>query len=479
MAARSSVAALFAIVVASCTLTKTTVDDCTINADCRQAFGSGSICGSGGLCERAPPNPRCFTTFPVDFLTRPEAYPDAFLFGVIMDRSVETQRMRENSVRLALKQVNEERGLDGRAFGAVLCDIAENPMYDALKRTEAAVADARYLVDVLGVPAIVGPSSSTDALAVFDALKNDDVLVISPSATSPSITGIDTKTPTDERPGLFWRTAPPDTLQGAAIVRFLTQPNPPPPVRVAVIHEKGAYGDNLADVFRRGFETGGRMATVTSYETTSQRDAAIVNAGAAGVPYVLFFSSQTQDAVAFLNVANGLSSYASVRMFLTDSAANRDLLTGAAGASALFSRVSGSRPQVPQGPVFELFRASFQAEFKVDPNAFSFVAHTYDAAWLVLYGIAGASRRDGRVTGTGIARSLRKIVATGEEVQVNPGNWKRVADAISQGRVVNLGGASGGLDYDPTTEETSSLVEIWGIATNGMAIEVRSTIDPR
>jgi branched-chain amino acid transport system substrate-binding protein len=388
--------------------------------------------------------------------------------------------MRENSVRLAVKQVNEVQGLDGRSFGAVFCDVAENTMYDSLKRTDAAIASGRYLASVIGVPAIVGPSSSTDALAVFNELKSDNVLVISPAATSPSITGVDTNAPTDERPGLFWRTAPPDTLQGAAIVRYLAQPSPPPaPTRVALIHEKGAYGDNLAAVFRAGFETGGRTVTVTPFENTSQRDAAIVNAGSAGVPYVLFFSSQTPDAVAFLNAANGNAGYQTVRLFLTDSAANRDLLTGAAGASALFPRVVGSRPQVPQGPVFELFRASFQGAFQVDPNAFSFVAHTYDATWLVLYGTAASFRREGRVTGTGIARGLRKIVATGEEVQVNPGNWTRIADAMAAGKPVNLTGTSGLLDYDPATEETSSLVEIWGIAASGQAIEVRTTIDPR
>jgi branched-chain amino acid transport system substrate-binding protein len=471
-------ALVVAFVVASCTLTKTKVDDCTSSADCRDAFGAGFVCDSGGLCQRVKPEARCTTTFPVDVLSRPESYPGVFLIGVLMDRSVETQRMRENAVRLALKQVNEARGIDGRTFGAVFCDIAENAMYDARKRTDAAVESARHLARGIGVPAIVGPSSSVDALAVWNELRNDGVLVISPAATSPAITGVDTNQPTDERPGLFWRTAPPDTEQGAAIVRFLTQPTPPPPTRVALIHERGAYGDGLANVFRTGFETGGRTVAITPFANTSERDAAIVNAGAAGVPWVLFFSSQTTDSIAFLNAANGLASYASVNVFLTDSAANRDLLTGAAGAGAIFPRVAGSRPQVPQGPTFELFRASFQAEFKVDPNAFSFVSHSYDAAWLVFYGASSSFRREGRVTGSGIARGLRRITATGEEVQVTPVNWTRIADALTAGKPVNLVGASGGLNYD-ATEETSSLVEIWGIASNGQTIEVRATIDPR
>jgi len=68
-------------------------------------------------------------------------------------------------------QVNEAKGVDGRLFGIVFCDVAESATYDSAKRTDAAVASALYLADVVGVSAIVGPSSSTDALAVFNAVK--------------------------------------------------------------------------------------------------------------------------------------------------------------------------------------------------------------------------------------------------------------------------------------------------------------------
>lgn len=484
MSARSELSALVTglglalVLVSSCTLTRTSVDQCKTNGDCRSAFGVGRTCGSDGLCEAAPLSPRCTTTFPADVLTRSESYPGVLLVGALMDRSVESQRARENAIRLAATQVNEANGLDGRLFGIVFCDIAESATYDSAKRTDAAVASARYLADVVGASVIVGPSSSSDALAVFEAVKDLDVVVVSPAATSPALIGADVKAATDDVPGLLWRTAPPDTLQGAAIVRHL-RASFPAVTSVALVSEKGPYGDALAGVFTAGFAQEGRTVTPFPYATSSERDAAIVAAGGTGSKVVLFFSSQTADGIAFLNAAQSLPSYATTNLFLTDSAANKDLLSGAASAGAVFPRVIGSRPAVPQGPTFELFKTSFNAAFRQDPNTFSFVSHSYDATWLAFYGTARALRRDKRVTGVGIARGLRSVSDKSPEVPVSPANWTRIADALGGGGTVNLVGASGSLDYDPVTEETTGLVDIWKISADAKSIETLTTIDPR
>jgi branched-chain amino acid transport system substrate-binding protein len=395
-----------------------------------------------------------------------------------MDRSVDTQVARENAIRLAATQVNEANGVDGRLFGVVFCDVAENSIYDSAKRTDAAVASARYLADVVGVPVILGPSASNDALAVFEAVKALEVVMISPAATSPALTGIDVKVATDDVPGLLWRTAPPDTLQGAAIVRhlrtaFATVNS------VAVVSEKGPYGDALTSVFTTGFQQEGRTVSPFPYGTSSERDAAILAAGSTGARVVLFFSSQTGDGIAFLNAVQSLPSYSTTNVFLTDSAANNGLLAGARDARAVFPRVSGSRPAIPKGPTFDLFKTSFNAAFRQDPNAFSFVAHAYDAAWLAFYGTARALRRDKRLTAIGITRGLRSLSDKSPEIAVSPANWGAIIDRLGSGGSVNLVGASGSLDYDPSTEETTGLVDIWKISADGAQIETLTTIDPR
>lgn len=462
--------------LASCTLTRKDTAECTTNAECRTAFGAGFTCG-GGFCGKGAPNPRCSQTYPEDLLTRPESYPGIITIGSIMDRSVDTQKDREAAIRLATIQVNDAKGLDGHLFGVVQCDAAANSQYDSLKRADAAVADARYLADVLGVPAIVGPSASGDASAVLDALKGTGVLVVSPSASSPDLTKKDQPNPTDDQPGLFWRTVPPDTLQGKAISRYLVK-SAPDAKSVVVIDEKGPYGSALAEVFTSEFQKAGRTVKASEFQNQNERDAAIATAPTAPAPaFVLFFSSQTPDAVAFLNSASRLASYDAVQLFLTDSAANTDLLTGVT-ETKIFPRVTGSRPALPTGPTFDLFKTSYSAAFKKDPSALGFAPQAYDATWMVFYGSAYALRREGALSGIGISRGLRKIATTGPEVPIMPANWSKIADAIGAGTPVNLDGASGKLDYDPGTRETSSPVEIWKVSADHQAIETVTQIDP-
>ena len=492
MSARSSLALAAAtlglVLASSCTFTRTSVDSCTQNSDCRDAFGVGRICGGDGFCAAAPVNPRCATTFPEDIFTHPEAYPGVLLVGSLADESVASQGARENAVRLAVSQVNQNNGVDKRLFGVVFCNIAADPKFDALARTDAAVASARYLADVVGVSAIVGPSSSTDALAVYDNLDGvkkigagADVLVISPAATSPQLTGYDNTNgmpPSDQNPGLLWRTAPPDTLQGAAIVSEIVTAYPTV-TSVVVIEEKGSYGDALTQVFTQGFQTGGRTVMTFPFSNANERDAAVVTAGETGAPIVLFISSQSTDGIAFLNAAGGEAGYAKTTLFLTDTEANTDLLNGTAAVSALYPRVVGSRPAVPSGNTYNLFQASFRSAYAVDPNTFSFVPHSYDAAWLAFYGTARALRVEKKITGTGIARGLRSISnGTPNPIPVAPANWESIIDTLGTGGTVNVVGASGNLDYDPTTEETAGLVDIWKISADGKSIITDTTIDP-
>lgn len=467
--------ALSAWCMPGCTLTRADITECSSSSRCRDVFGPGFVCNGEGLCERAPPRPRCGLTYPDDLLSMPERHPDTVIIGDLMDRSVITQQARENAVRLAAMQANEKLGLAGRPLGVVFCDIAVESKYDPLSRTDAALDSAWYLSDVIGVPAIVGPSSSTDTLEVFARLVGRDVLLISPAATSPALTTVEPPA-SDEQPGMLWRTAPPDTIQGQAIAEYLSQLSPVV-TGVDVIAEKGPYGEQLAAVFKQSFEGPSNTVNVVAFGTTSERDAAVVTAGKTSSQWVLFISSQTPDAAAFLNAAATISGYASKNLFLTDSAANTDLLLDAAGAASLFPKVRGSRPAVPQGPVYEQFRASFTAAFKKDANDFSFVAHAYDAAWLTLYGAARSVGQENELHGRGIARGLRRV-SSGPAANIEPSTWPAIAGELANGGTVNVMGASGKLDFDPVLEETRGPTDIWKIAADGKSIQIELTIQP-
>jgi ABC-type branched-subunit amino acid transport system substrate-binding protein len=473
---------LFAALATSCSLTRPSIDHCSTNADCRRSFGYDMVCGGDGLCARAATPARCTLTEPKDLLTAPSRYKSSLIFGSLMDRSLTTQRAREQAIQLATDEVNAQGGLDNRPFGIVFCDVEQNPALDppgtpegGLSHTDAALASAKYLANDLGVAAIIGPSASTDALAVFNEVKDYGTLVISPAATSSSLTGagVGTGKASDQDPGLFWRTAPSDSLQGKAIAEYLA---PPRANSVAVVAESGAYGQDLAAVFESAWS--GTLAYNGTFTSSAQRDQDITQAGASNADFVVFISSQTSDTVAFAQQAAAAAGYQDKNLFLTDSAANSDFVQETAAYSGVYSRLYGSRFQVPSdqdSSVYDQFDASFQAAFQVDPNQYSYVAQSYDAAWLTFYGSAWSVYQEGGLSGLGIARGLRHV-SSGDNVDILPSNWTKVTASFQAGQSINVVGASGNLDFDPTTEEISADVEIWKVS--GSSFNVVDTIAP-
>lgn len=461
--------------LASCSLAQTDLAACS-DSDCRDAFGFGYLCGPDLLCEKAPPEPRCTQSFPDDFLLRPEAYPRALVVGSLFDRSLVTHQARENAIRLAFRTANDEGGLEGRPFAAVFCNIDPDPQFDGLERTEAAVAMARYLVQVFGVRAILGPAASQDTLAVAEDLKGSDVVVISPSATSPVLTEVDPFPATDARPGLLWRTAPPDSLQGISIAEDMRsrQPQTETSTRVTVIYETGPYGEFLAGAFEERFSVLGGITTRRPFDTQAALAEAVVRTVAASPrpDEVLFVSSQTPDVISFLQAVADNRDYDGLRLFLTDSGANRDVLESA--DPAVVRRIRGTR-QAPlddqENFVFSLFLTTYASAYGDDARQYSFVANAFDAAWMVAYGMAWAQYQSPQgpdVSGTAIARGLRRL-SSGPAVQVQASSWETVKAQFAAGSSIDIMGASSDLDFDPSTEEFRAPIEVWTVQDGEIA----------
>lgn len=457
---------MIAALAAGCVATRADVDACETHAECRAQFGFASVCTDDGYCDDAPSNKRCGTTFPRDLFANREDYADAVVFGNLMDESLATHRARELSAQLAIKQANEAGGLELRKFGVVFCTIQEDDELDFDDRPTAAVHSAEYLIDTLGVPAIIGPAASDDVQLVFQSLRDRGVVFISPSATSPALTTLDPAEVDDADPGLLWRTAPPDSLQGAAIAYDMRAPGAgraAPVDNVAVIHHTGAYGEALALVFSEEFIRLGGTPTSFAFTTESEMSDAIGNAAIGEFDEVLFVSSQTLDAIAFLDAAADLSGFDGVGLFLTDAAANPDLLMQA--TPTRFGQVRGTR-QAPRDETTDLVYASFiaaySAEYGEDVKKFSFTANAFDAAWMLVYGAGWALLQDGEITGRNIARGLRRL-SDGPVIETRPTTWNQVLQAFGRGESVDISGASGDLDYDPVTEETTGEIETWRI----------------
>ena len=442
------------------------VQECETNTECRAEFGFGSICASSGRCEASERLQRCNQTFPEDLFFDPESHRETIVFGNLMDRSLATHRAREQSARLALKQASDEGGLELRSVGIVFCTIEEDEEFGFDDREVAATKSADYLINTLGVPAILGPAASDDVQFVFQNFRDTGTLFISPSATSPALTDLDPPNVTDSEPGLLWRTAPPDSLQGAAIAFDMRAPGLDRVAAVdtvAVVHQVGAYGSALTNVFAGEFQQQGGTATLLPFETEGEMADAIATAAIGDFDEVLFVSSQTLDAIAFMDSVATAPGFDGKGIFLTDAAANPDLLLSA--NPMRFPQVRGTR-QAPRNEetdlVYASFIAAYSSEYGEDVRQFSFTANAYDAAWLLSYASAWSLFQEGELSGIGMARGLRRM-SSGNEIEARPTTWNAVVESFRAGLSVDISGASGDLDYDPATEETSGEIETWRI----------------
>jgi branched-chain amino acid transport system substrate-binding protein len=451
----------------ACSLETFAPTRCKENSECRGAFGLGFACNAEGFCASHEVDARCGTTFPEDLWQRPQNYADAILLATLFDNAADVPEYQ--AARLAVKQVNDSQGLDGRNFAIVQCSYEESSALDDLAAEEAAIHAIEWMVDYVGPSAVVGPATSGNSEAAYLAVaeRQDAPVFISPSATSPALTYIDGDVKTDEAPGLFWRTAPPDSLQGQVLAFDVARTLPQGAQRVAIMYQSGPYGTGLADFFEANYVQGEHVVKLYEFDNDTTRDNAVNLAAVEALDAVVFISSDLPDVVSFLNAAAVRSEYADMPIFLADAARDAELLVQAAAAAALFPNVRGTAPSVPEGDIYETFAASYAAAFEgQDAADSSYSAYSYDAGWLAIYGATWSLFQEGTISGLGSARGLRQISdpAYFPELEIKPLNFGTVRAKFAAGTAINVVGASGSLDYDPETGETAGPVDIWEIA---------------
>ncbi len=151
-------------------------------------------------------------------------------------------------VDLAIKEINDAGGVLGKPVELVAGDSGDTP--------EFANATVDRLLSA-NVDAVVGAAASGISLSVIDKIAGAGVVQFSPANTSDKLTTYADK-------GLFFRVAPPDLLQGAAISKLVADDGA---TNVAIIARNDAYGTGLADVVKTTLEAAGiTVSIVKIYE---------------------------------------------------------------------------------------------------------------------------------------------------------------------------------------------------------------------
>lgn len=442
----------------SCSRSQFAYTACTTNQQCRDAFGWGNVCEEQ-LCAEVSPQPRCTETYPPDLIQRKSEFQDAIIIGMQFDQSAFEAEM--DAAELAVRQVMKNEGLDGRSYGLVKCSNEESSNYDSLDQEEANVLVSEYLANEIGAVAIIGPATSDRVDAAFLAVEPYGTLLMSPTATSPSLTPLDGLTSSYDDPGLLWRTAPPDDLQGKVLSQFMTSQGDR---SVAVVVEEGPYGTALGVVFAGHFERDGNTVDQLTYESNNAASLAsqLDSAASASVDAVLFISATKDDISEFLT-AVATSGFSSKNIYLADGAKDTAIFEDIPGLEASeLERIFGTAPAPALGQVYENFKDEYQAKYNRPADQTPYTAFAYDAAWLVIYGTAWSNYNEGLLTGLGVARGLR-MISNGSEIDIGPSQWNSLKAQFKEGQTVDVRGASGELDYDSETGETSAPIDVWGV----------------
>ena len=229
--------------------------------------------------------------------------------------------------------------------------------------------------------------------------------------------------------------------------------------------------------------------TSLGFSTPSELRNAVTDASRVeGVEEVLFISSDILEVVAFMgsaavNPAFDPTAEDPLEIFLPDTGVDPILLNAEQEIQDIFPLVRGSRPASPSSAEFDTFAFSYEFEFKEDPRDAGFSAHMYDAAMMSAYGAAWAHYQEDGITGLNIAKGFRKLSNPDTvEFPIRATQYVAGASRFREGTPINLVGASGSLDFDPVTGETSTPIEVWVIVEDAsdsdFGYEVVLTCEP-
>ena len=483
------------VIAAGCSLGNVHHDDCTTDAQCGASFGVGSTCAEGFCsdaatcttghdCRKAAGGGACVAgvcqaPFPVDasckgiveppdLLKGPLVGPGApLVIGGIFSLDEPKNKALTTAIRLAVQDVNRSGGMNGgQKLGVVFCDNG-GPGNKATGDDRIPLNNHAldYLAGTLGVPVIIGPLTSSDSIRLINRVKEKayPTVIISPSATSPDLTGVDDRLHATDKYGLFWRTCPSDLLQGKVLAQSVVPRTSS--TKIAVVYLKDTYGEGLATVFRTAY--GLTQSEGYPYLDTDLTDPTKLDAIAAKVSIyapdgVVVIALQGGDAIKVLTSMAGQPTVAALPFYFTDGAKDQAALLNPAlpmGVQAIIKSAVGTEPASPSGANYDLFKTNLTT-LGLDASSFSFLAQSYDATFIGAMGIVYASKASTKYDGLNVAEGLAHL-SMGKAVNLSPTEWQSGIGALKSAGQINVEGTSGKLDFDATTGEAPGKIELW------------------
>ena len=336
------------------------------------------------------------------------------------------------SVELAFNEINKAAGASGVAGCRLAFDLR-----DAQSQGSVAVDQARQLVDLKKVPAIIGGIISSVSIPMLTSVTAPaGVVQISPASTSPTLTKLGNE---GQSKGWFFRTITSDALQGTAAAKYAIDQGLR---KMAIIHVNNDFGVNMLAEFRKAFEAlGGQITSVTPYNASQTSYAPEVTRALQGEPPVLYLIGYPGDGTTILRT--WIQQGGAQRFLLNDGMNSADLIKGV--GPQFLNNTWGTSSGTTRSPSTEYFGKTYPGmSGGFDANAPA-ADRAFDAGMILGLAIAKA----GKFEAAAIRDAIREVTKPGGEVvHAGPEGAARALQLIRERKPVRYVGVIGGVEFD-------------------------------
>ncbi len=338
------------------------------------------------------------------------------------------------AAKLAVSQINEAGGV----LGADVV-LAEG---DSGTNEDVANATADRLIQSENVDAIVGAASSRITLSIIDKITGAGIVECSPSNTGASLTTYESS-----EPGFYFRTAPPDNLQGPALANVIAGDGY---TKVGIIALNDEYGQGFAAEVDKGLVAAGiEVAGQVAYDPNGADFAADVQSaiGSGAEAFVLISFPDTGAKILQGLLEGGITPE---QLYTADGMQGADVIAQVDPNN--IGVLNGMKGTAPSSQGSEQFAADFTAFAPADtPQIFS--AHAYDCVNIIALAAAVAGTDDPAK----IAAEMVGVTSGGTACST----FAECIALVDAGTDIDYNGASGPGEWIPAGEPSAGTYEIW------------------
>jgi ABC-type branched-subunit amino acid transport system substrate-binding protein len=332
-------------------------------------------------------------------------------------------------VDLAIKDINDAGGVNGKQVEVTNSDSGDTSTDTASQSVDRLLSN--------DVDAIVGAASSSVSLSVIDKITGAGVVQISPANTSDELTNYADK-------NLYYRTAPPDVLQGRVLGDLILADGNS---TVGILALQDSYGTGLAEQATKAIEGGGgQIVEQVVYDPKAASFATEVGKIKAADPEAIAVIAfdETKKIIPEL-VKQGIGPSVKKIYFVDGNLADysKDFPKGT------LDGVKGTLPGVVAGDEFKTRLAT------VDPKLteWAYAPESYDATILV----ALAAQAAGDDSGASIASKMQDVSAGGEKCT----SFADCVALLKDKKDIDYDGVSGPVEFNAKGDPSEAEVGIY------------------